>query len=296
MSVPPARPPIVNAMTIDVEEHFHANVFNGVVPKESWNHLESRVCRNTDRLLRLLSDANVRGSFFVLGCVAERHNDLVTRIAGLGHEVASHGHGHELIYDQTPAAFREDVRRSKGVLESLTGVEVRGFRAPSYSITNRSLWALDILAEEGYRYDASIFPVHHDRYGIPDAPRHPYAIDCSGRALLEAPPSTVRVGRVNLPVAGGGYFRLLPYGWTRWGIGRLNEVERKPAIFYTHPWELDPGQPRLPLGSLNGIRHYRNLDKTELRLKRLVTDFRFAPLGTVLAGRLKEAHVCAGTV
>jgi polysaccharide deacetylase family protein (PEP-CTERM system associated) len=286
VSIPSAVPPIVNAMTIDVEEHFHANVFNGVVPKESWSRLESRVCGNTERLLRLLSDASVQASFFVLGCVADRHQNLVKRIAALGHEVASHGYGHELIYDQTPSAFREDVRRSKGVLESLTGVTVRGFRAPSYSITRRSLWALDILADEGYRYDASIFPVHHDRYGIPDAPRHPYAIDCSGRALLEAPPSTIRLGSVNLPVAGGGYFRLLPYGWTRWGIAKLNDVERKPAIFYVHPWELDPGQPRLPIRHFNALRHYGNLGKTEARLQRLVTDFRFAPLSTVLASGL----------
>jgi polysaccharide deacetylase family protein (PEP-CTERM system associated) len=275
-------------MTIDVEEHFHANVFNGVVSKDKWSGLESRVCANTDRLLRLFSDANVRASFFVLGCVAERHQGLVKRIAAHGHEVASHGHGHELIYDQTRSAFREDVRRSKAVLESLTGVAVHGFRAPSYSITKRSLWALDILADEGYRYDASIFPVHHDRYGIPGAPRHPYAIDCSGRSLVEAPPSTVRVGPLNLPVAGGGYFRLFPYAWTRWGIARLNEVERKPAIFYVHPWELDPGQPRLPLSRLSNLRHYSNLSKTELRLKRLVAEFRFGPLSTVLASRLNQ--------
>jgi polysaccharide deacetylase family protein (PEP-CTERM system associated) len=288
MSPSPAGSSIVNAMTIDVEEHFHANVFNGVVSRDRWNGLESRVCANTDRLLRLFGDANVQASFFVLGCVAERHRDLVKRIAALGHEVASHGHGHELIYDQTPTAFREDVRRSKAVLESLTGVEVHGFRAPSYSITKRSLWALDILADEGYRYDASIFPVHHDRYGIPDAPRHPYDINCSGRALVEAPPSTVRVGPVNLPIAGGGYFRLLPYAWTRWGIARLNEVERKPAIFYVHPWELDPGQPRLPLGHLSNLRHYSNLSQTERRLKKLVAEFRFGPLSTVLAGRLNK--------
>lgn len=286
MSISWAVPRIVNAMTIDVEEHFHASIFNGAVSKESWHQMESRVCANTERLLRLLADVNVKASFFVLGCVAERHRDLVKRIAALGHEVASHGYGHELVYDQTPSAFREDAKRSKGLLESLTGIEVQGYRAPNYSITKRSLWALDILVDEGYRYDSSIFPVHHDRYGIPDAPRHPYTIDCSGRALLEVPPSTVRFGSINLPVAGGGYFRLFPYAFTRWGIARLNDVEHKPAFFYVHPWELDHDQPRLPLGRVDGMRHYNNLHKTEFRLKRLVADFRFAPLSTVLAGRL----------
>ena len=277
--------PVINAMTIDVEEYFHASVFNGVVERGDWSGLESRVCASTDRLLEVLDGANVKASFFVLGHVADRYPHQVRKLAAHGHEIASHGYWHELIYTQTPEAFREDVRRAKGVLESLAGVEVQGFRAPSYSITKRSLWALDVLAEEGYRYDASIFPVHHDRYGIPNAPRHPHVIECSGRTILEAPPSTVRIGSVNLPMAGGGYFRLLPYAWTRWGISRLNRVERKPAIFYVHPWEVDPGQPRLPLSALNRVRHYRNLSKTEGRLRRLVKDFRFAPLSTVLANR-----------
>lgn len=278
--------PVVNAMTIDVEEYFHANVFNGVVSRGDWSRLESRVCASTERLLEILDAAHVKASFFVLGHVADRHPHQVRKLAAHGHEIASHGYWHELIYTQTPQAFREDVRRAKGVLESLAGVEVEGFRAPSYSITKQSLWALDVLAEEGYRYDASIFPVHHDRYGIPDAPRHPHVIACAGRTILEAPPSTVRIGSVNLPMAGGGYFRLLPYAWTRWGISRLNRVERRPAIFYLHPWELDPRQPRLPLNLLNRVRHYRNLSQTEARLRRLVGDFRFAPLSTVLASSL----------
>jgi len=282
----PARDAIVNAMTIDVEEYFHASVFNAVVPREGWDRRESRVCASTDRLLKLLSDANGRASFFVLGWVAERYPDQVRRIAALGHEIASHGHAHQLVYEQTPAAFREDVKRAKQVLESLTGVRVAGFRAPSYSITKRSLWALDILADEGYQYDASIFPIHHDRYGIPGAPRHPYLVQGAGRTLLEAPPSTVRVGRVNFPVAGGGYFRLMPYAWTRWGISRLNRVEKKPAIFYVHPWEIDADQPRLPVGRASAMRHYGNLRRTEAKLERLFGDFRFAPLGTVLAGQL----------
>lgn len=278
--------PVVNAMTIDVEEYFHASIFNGVVRRTDWSSLESRVCASTDRLLEILDAARVKASFFVLGHVADRHPHQVRKLAAHGHEIASHGYWHELIYTQTPEVFREDVRRAKGLLESLAGVEVQGFRAPSYSITKRSLWALEVLAEEGYRYDASIFPVHHDRYGIPDAPRHPHVIECARRTILEAPPSTVRIGSLNLPVAGGGYFRLLPYAWTRWGIKRLNRVERKPAIFYVHPWEIDPHQPRLALSRLNRVRHYYNLSKTEARLRRLLADFRFAPLGTVLSNHL----------
>lgn len=278
-----ARSPIVNAMTIDVEEYFHANVFDQTVPRTVWDRLESRVCASTDRLLRILADADVKATFFVLGCVAERETDLVKRIAALGHEVASHGHEHRLTYDQTPTAFREDVKRAKGVLESLSGRQVQGFRAPSYSVTARSLWALNVLVEEGYRYDASIFPIRHDRYGIPGAPRHPFLIELAEGPLIEAPPSTVRLGSMNLPVAGGGYFRLLPYAWTRWGLSRLNHMERKPAIFYTHPWEIDEGQPRLPLRRLSAVRHYRNLGKTGGKLAELLRDFSFAPLGTVLA-------------
>jgi polysaccharide deacetylase family protein (PEP-CTERM system associated) len=273
---------IVNAMTIDVEEHFHASVFNGIVHRRDWDDIESRVCANTDRLLELLADAGVSGTFFVLGCVAKRHPHQVRRIVAGGHEVASHGYWHELIYEQTQAAFREDVRRAKDVLESLSGTRVHGYRAPSYSVTARSLWALDVLAEEGYSYDASIFPIHHDRYGIPAAPRHPYVAETPGGPITEAPPSTVRVGSLNLPIAGGGYFRLLPYAWTRWGMRRLNRVEQRPAIFYTHPWEIDPEQPRIPLGRVSAYRHYHNLDKTEGRLRRLLSDFRFAPLRTLL--------------
>jgi len=280
------RAPVVNAMTIDVEEYFHASVFNRVVPREAWDRRESRVCQSTDKVLKILSDAKVHASFFVLGWVAARYPEQIKRIAALGHEIASHGYDHRLVYEQTPDAFREDVRRAKGMLETLTGNRVDGFRAPSYSITGRSLWALDILLEEGHQYDASIFPIHHDRYGIPTAPRHPYVHQHEGRGLVEAPPSTVRLGRVNLPVAGGGYFRLLPYGWTRWGIRRLNDVERKPAIFYVHPWELDADQPRLPVGRTSAMRHYGNLRHTEAKLGRLLGDFKFAPLSAVLAGHL----------
>ena len=274
---------VVNAMTIDVEDYFHVSVFDGVLPRHRWEHLESRVCANTDRLLEIFDEAGVHATFFVLGWVADRHPDLVRRIAALGHEVASHGYEHRLVYDQTPRAFREDLRRAKAVIEAAAGVSVLGFRAPSYSVTPRSLWALDVLIEEGYGYDASIFPIHHDRYGIPVSARHAYRIQRSGGSLVEAPGSTVRWGPLNLPIGGGGYFRLLPYWWTNWGIARLNRDERQPAIFYLHPWEIDPDQPRLPVPLLGRIRHYRNLDKTEARLRALLRDFRFSSLLSVLA-------------
>jgi polysaccharide deacetylase family protein (PEP-CTERM system associated) len=273
---------VVNAMTIDVEDYFHVSVFDGVVPRHNWSGFESRVVRNTERLLEIFGEHRVTGTFFVLGWVAERQPGLVRRIAESGHEIASHGYGHRLVYDQTPSAFREDVHRAKALLESASGAAVLGYRAPSYSITPRSLWALDILIEEGYRYDSSIFPIRHDRYGIPLSPRHAYMLQRSGGALLEAPASTTRFGPLNLPIAGGGYFRILPYEWTRWGIGRVNDREGKPAIFYLHPWEIDPAQPRLSAGLLSRFRHYCNLDKTEARLRRLLSEFRFGPMASIV--------------
>ena len=287
---------IVNAMTIDVEDYFHVSVFDGVVPRHRWEQLESRVCANTDRLLDIFSEAGVQGTFFVLGWVAERWPDLVRRIAARGHEIGSHGYGHRLVYDQTPGQFRDDVRRAKATLESAAAVPVYGYRAPSYSITPRSLWALDILIEEGFRYDASIFPVHHDRYGIPVSARHPYRIQRGHGALWEAPGSTVRWGPLNMPVAGGGYFRILPYAWTRWGIARLNRVERRAAIFYLHPWEIDPHQPRLEAGTLGRFRHYRNLDKTESRLKALLRDFRFGPMLPILSSTTLDTEAPAAAL
>jgi polysaccharide deacetylase family protein (PEP-CTERM system associated) len=273
---------VINAMTIDVEDYFHVSAFDGLLPRDRWKTLESRVVANTERLLRLLGDHGVTGTFFVLGWVAERHADLVRRIAAAGHEVASHGYGHRLVYDQTPSAFREDVRRAKALLEDATGARVEGYRAPSYSIVPRSLWALDVLLEEGYRYDASIFPIRHDRYGIPVSARQPYVIRRARGTIIEAPASTARVGPWNLPVAGGGYFRILPYAWTRWGISRVNTHENRPVIFYLHPWEIDPDQPRLKAGLLSRFRHYRNLRETEPRLRTLLRDFAWGPLRSLL--------------
>jgi len=271
-------------MTVDVEDYFHVSVFDGVLPRASWDSMESRVVANTERLLDLFDEHAVRGTFFVLGWVAERFPDLVRSIAARGHELASHGYAHRLVYEQTPDVFRDDVRRAKALIEDISGRRVKGYRAPSFSVTERSLWALDVLLEEGHRYDASIFPIRHDRYGIPDAPRWPHAMPRGGGELFEVPGSTVRLGGTNVPVAGGGYFRILPYAWTRWGIARLNQVEGQPAIFYLHPWEIDPQQPRLRASALGRFRHYRNLHLTERRLRALMSDFAFGPLDRVLAG------------
>jgi polysaccharide deacetylase family protein (PEP-CTERM system associated) len=287
VSTPVASSPVVNAMSIDVEDYFHVSVFDGLVPRTRWDQMESRVYRNTMRLLEIFDEFKVRSTFFILGWVAERHRDLITTMVSRGHEIASHGYAHRLIYDQTPDAFRDDVRRAKRILEDASGVAVRGYRAPSYSITSRSLWALDVLAEEGYEYDSSIFPIRHDRYGIPVSARKPYRIQRGARTLVEVPGSTTRLGPLNLPVAGGGYFRLLPYWWTRWGIARVNDVEQRPAVFYLHPWEIDPDQPRLQAGRLGRFRHYRNLDQTESRLRQLLTDFRFDAIDSVIAAMPK---------
>jgi polysaccharide deacetylase family protein (PEP-CTERM system associated) len=273
---------VLNAMTIDVEDYFHVSVFDGVLPRTQWDTLESRVCRNTDKLLDIFGEYEVRGTFFVLGWVAERYPKLVRRIRECGHEIASHGYAHRLIYDQTPAAFRDDVRRAKAILEDACGCAVNGYRAPSYSITPRSLWALDILLEEGYRYDSSIFPIRHDRYGIPVSERKPYPIERSVGTLFEVPGSTTTLGPLNLPVAGGGYFRILPYWWTRWGIDRVNRLEKRGAVFYLHPWEIDPEQPRLAAGRLSSFRHYRNLERTEARLRALLNDFRFGTVDSLV--------------
>lgn len=282
---------VLNAMTIDVEDYFHVSAFDGVVPRSRWSSLESRVSANTERLLEILGDARVTATFFVLGWVGERHPGLVRRIADSGHEIASHGYAHRLVYDQSPAAFREDVRSAKRLLEDLAGVRVDGFRAPSYSITPRSLWAIDVLIDEGYRYDSSIFPIRHDRYGIPVSAPHMYRIQRERGDLLEIPASTLRIGSINLPVGGGGYFRILPYAWTKWGISRINDVEHRPAVFYLHPWEIDPGQPRLSAGLLSTFRHYTNLQHTESRLRRLLEDFSFGPMSSVMLPRTGAREV-----
>lgn len=281
---------IVNAMTVDVEDYFHASAFDRVVSRSSWFEQESRVVRNTHRLLELFLRHRVRATFFVLGWVADRFPSLVREIAACGHELASHGYHHQLIYTLTADQFREDVRRAKAAIEDAGGGRVRGYRAPSFSIVRSSLWALDVLIEEGHAYDASIFPIRHDRYGIPDAPRAAHVIERAAGTIVEVPAATVRVAGRNLPIAGGGYFRLLPYAFTRWGIERLNACG-EPAVFYIHPWEIDPQQPRLPASRLTAVRHYKNLHQTVNRLERAVRDFAFDTVATALD--LREAASAA---
>ncbi len=273
---------VLNAITVDVEDYFQVSAFDHLVPRSQWDAFESRVCANTDRLLAIFEAAGVHGTFFVLGWVAARYPALVKRIHDAGHELASHSFEHRLVYDMTPDEFREDLRRARQAIEDAAGVSVVGYRAPSYSITERSLWALDVLIDEGYRFDSSIYPIRHDRYGIPAWSRHIGRVERAEGSLWELPGSTVRRAGVNLPMGGGGYFRLLPYAWTRLGISRLNEVEGRPAIFYLHPWEIDPDQPRVNAGTLSRVRHYYHLDKTEARLERLLRQFSFGTVSQVL--------------
>lgn len=277
---------IVNAMTIDVEDYFHVLAFARHIDRRDWGSLESRVESNTGRVLDVFAENQVRATFFVLGWVAERYPGVVRRIAAAGHEVACHGYSHELVYRQTPAVFRQETERAKRVLEDLAQQPIAGYRAASYSITQASLWALDILAELGFVYDSSIFPVRHDHYGMPGGRREPHRLQTpAGHAIVEFPLSTLQLGRYRLPVAGGGYFRLFPYALTRAAFRALNQRERRPFIFYLHPWEVDPEQPRVAANWLSRFRHYNNLRKCEARFRRLLKDFRFAPARDVLAGQ-----------
>jgi polysaccharide deacetylase family protein (PEP-CTERM system associated) len=274
---------VLNAFSVDVEDWYQVSDFEDVVSRDAWGSYESRVVRNTERILGLLDEHGVKGTFFVLTWNAERHPDLVRRIARAGHEVASHGHWHRLVFEQTPAEFREDLARSKGLLEDLTGEPVLGYRAPSFSLTTRSLWALDVMMAAGLRYDSSIFPVSDRLYGIPGARRFPFAIRRDGdRELIEFPMSTARLLGRNWPLGGGAYLRVLPYPYLRWGMRQVNAAGQ-PALVYLHPWEVDPGQPRQSSRGKRGISvHYVNLAGTEARLRRLLRDFEFAPVRQVL--------------
>ena len=273
----------MNAFSVDVEDYFQVGAFEKAIPRDTWDQLEPRVERNTRRLLDLCARHEVQGTFFVLGWVAERSPQLVRDIHAAGHELATHGQDHRRVTTLTPREFREDVRRSKRTIEDTAGVEVIGYRAPSYSIVRETLWAMDVLVEEGFRYDSSIFPIHHDRYGIPDFPRFPRPVrGGNGTALHEVPISTVRVAGFNLPFVGGGYLRHFPLPFIRWGMRRLNGVERRPAILYVHPWEIDPEQPRQNVRLLTRLRHYRNLEHTEERLARLFSEYSFTTIREVL--------------
>jgi polysaccharide deacetylase family protein (PEP-CTERM system associated) len=278
-------PRMLHAVTVDVEDYYHVTAFEGSIPRSSWDHFESRVESSTRRLLELLAERGVRGTFFVLGWIAARFPSLVREIHAAGHELGSHSHWHRLVYQLTPDEFREDLRRSIQAIEDAAGVRVRMYRAPSFSITRKSLWAFDILAEEGIEVDSSVFPTRHDRYGIPDANPEIHAIETTAGRVLEFPPTVVEFGRLRFPVAGGGYFRLYPWSLTARALRRL-ERRGRPAMFYVHPWEVDPAQPRLRAGSRTSrLRHYVNLKSTAGKLDRLLRSFDFGPIGTVLATR-----------
>ena len=273
----------VNAFSVDVEDWYQVADFDAVVGFADWDRYESRVARNTDRILALCDEVGVRGTFFVLTWNAERHPDIVRRIVAAGHEIASHGYAHRLIYEQTPETFRDDITRAKATLEDITGTAVLGYRAPSASVTPRSLWALDVLLDVGLRYDSSIFPIRDTLYGLPDADRFPHVIRRrDGRELLEFPLATTRLFGRNVPLAGGGWLRVFPYRYTRWAMRRVNR-EGHPAVAFVHPWELDPEQPRMRTAGRRGFStHYVGLRGTYGKLRRLFRDFRFAPLRDVL--------------
>ncbi len=277
-----SRSDIVSAFSVDVEDYFHVEAFRHILDPADWESMEQRVEPNTRRLLDLLDEFGVKGTFFVLGWVAERSPVLVSDIHAAGHEVAIHGYDHRPITVMTPSEFREDVRRTKGVVESITGEAVLGYRAPNYSVVEETLWALDILMEEGLQYDSSIFPIAHDRYGIPDAQRHPWTVRRGERLLVEFPISTIRVGGRNLPFVGGGYLRLLPMAYVRWGMRRVIDKEGRPLMVYVHPWEIDPDQPVLDVGPLTRLRHYGRLAGVENRLHRLLGEYRFDTVRSVL--------------
>jgi len=270
---PPPATSIVNALTIDVEDYFQVSAFAAHVGRCDWDTMPCRVERNIDRILALLDDSDVRATFFTLGWIAERYPDLIRRIADAGHELASHGFSHLRATEQQRGEFLADIRLAKAVLEDISGKGVNGYRAPSFSVGPSNAWAFDCISEAGYRYSSSVYPIRHDHYGVPDAPRFAHE---SSPGVLELPVATVRIFSTNWPAGGGGYFRLLPYFISRWSIRRINGVDRKPAMFYFHPWELDPDQPRVKgVGTKTRFRHYLNLKRMEPRLRRLVTDFRW---------------------
>jgi len=276
--------PIRNAMTIDVEDYFHVSALAPHIAREDWDRMPCRVERNVDAILAMLDENKTRATYFVLGWVAERFPDLVRRIVEQGHELASHGYAHQRATEQSRQEFQQDVTRSKKLLEDIAGVPVHGYRAPSFSIGHGNLWALECLNEAGYRYSSSVYPIRHDHYGMPGAPRFAFLPE-AGRGLLELPVTTVRLFNHNLPAGGGGYFRLLPYRVSRSWLRRVNTVDRQPCIFYFHPWEIDPDQPRFRRASLMAkFRHYLNLERTEGRLRRLLGDFAWDSIDRVFPG------------
>jgi len=275
-------PEIANALTVDVEDYFQVSALAPHIARADWERIPCRVERNVETILSLFAESGARATFFTLGWTAERYPALVKRIVAQGHELASHGYGHLRIHEQTPQEFTQDIARAKALLEDLSGTEVKGYRAPSFSIGRRTLWAFERIAQAGYRYSSSVYPVQHDLYGMPDAPRFAYRPRAD---LLEIPVTTAAVLNRNLPAGGGGYFRLLPYAVSRALLRRVNRVDARPGIFYFHPWEIDPAQPRVPGTSLKTrFRHYVNLRRTEPRLRRLLREFRWRRMDEIFLG------------
>ncbi len=289
-------PPITNALTIDVEDYFQVSAFAPYIKRSDWDSRECRVERNIERILAMLSERDVKATFFTLGWIAERYPQMVRQIVDQGHELASHGYGHERASDLSREAFRSDVDRAKKILEDLAGKPVQGYRAPSFSIGTGNLWAFDSLAQAGYRYSSSIYPIAHDHYGMPDSPRFAYRV---GTGLLEIPVTTLRLMNRNMPSSGGGYFRLLPYSVTRWMLRRVNQQDREAAIFYFHPWEIDADQPRIDgIDARTRFRHYVNIDRMESKLRQLLVDFRWGRMDDIFLDRAPAApaHVARSAV
>jgi polysaccharide deacetylase family protein (PEP-CTERM system associated) len=281
--------PIRNAMTVDVEDYFQVSAFAATISRESWPRQDCRIERNIDRILAIFDAQNVSATFFTLGWIAERYPAMIRRIVAGGHELASHGYAHLRASDQQPQEFADDITRSKALLEDIGGLPVLGYRAPSFSIGSGNLWALESLQEAGYRYSSSIYPVKHDHYGMPDAPRFAFYPNGKG-GLLEVPPSTLRFRQKNYPAGGGGFFRFFPYALSRWLLQQVNQRDAQAAIFYFHPWEIDPGQPRQSgISMKTRFRHYVNLDRTEARIRLLAGDFQWDRMDRIFLGPLGNA-------
>lgn len=275
---------IFNALTIDVEDYFQVSAFASHIARSEWNTRECRVERNINCVLEMLANHDIKATFFTLGWIAERYPQLVRLIVAQGHELASHGYGHERASDQTEEAFFADIHLAKIILEDLSDMPVQGYRAPSFSIGTGNLWAFDCLVRAGYRYSSSVYPIRHDHYGMPDSPRFAYEVR---PGLMEIPITTLRVLKRNLPSSGGGYFRLLPYAISRWMLGRVNAHDRESGVFYFHPWEIDTDQPRIAgISSKTRFRHYVNIDRMEGRLNRLLSDFNWGRMDQIFLDRL----------
>jgi polysaccharide deacetylase family protein (PEP-CTERM system associated) len=278
---------LTNALSVDVEDYFQVSAFERNIERSSWDNLEHRVESNTSRILKIFDEHDAKATFFVLGWIAERYPAIVKSILAGGHEIASHGYGHQRVSDLSREEFRNDVVRAKAILEDIGGRAVRGYRAPSYSISQKNKWALDILADTGHEYSSSIYPIHHDHYGFPGAPRFAFRDLTSG--LVEIPITTVKLLSDIRPAGGGGFFRFYPYALSKWLIRRVNGHDEQSAVFYFHPWEIDPEQPRIPSISVKSrFRHYLNLSKTEGRLRRLLADFSWAPMEKVFMAAGKD--------